>query len=494
MEICSCCRTIAQDAWSREPDFHCVQSLTIGTSCSRCRRAVGGNKKLAVAADAPSQQHQPPPFQQPQQRQPHWMARRHQTAAIHPSISRRKTIDAAAADELDQRRFDSAAEPTDEDIPKNNLAAIVARPSAKSNNAKPPAARNSRPDVGNCTMTVGNLGMTSTERFTETGAVRDRQILWSPGQIVVLFEAIDDVQGMLEIDDQDVAVRVERPQLRQAGEQAAFGNVVTRHLQEHIVVIGCTQKKPVLMAACHSVCSHIQIVMDETWIDGHFNAKPAETNIMVCDFELRQRVRYLGTQIRVMGVHGHHDTMHMKVGTTATDEWWDKLSNMIYKYRPHFLVGDFNVSLIQVVPRLKARGLPIATVAWHPWIYKDRSHGGSHLGMDSCGIFHIPCDVQCTPKWSINNVGLILRKAACAPSQWDEGLRVITEDRSSGTQNMLDVYSGESLPCKLWTCYNSNENDEHTYCFWTCYDDETGRWRWYDERWHVWVWHPHDHW
>ena len=108
---------------------------------------------------------------------------------------------------------------------------------------------------------------------------------------------------------------------------------------------------------------------------------------MVCTFDWKQNLGYLGNKINVMGVHGHYHTMNMKCSNQVTVEWWDKLKDYIDKYNVHFVVGDFNMSLTQVVPRLKARGLKIDTCSWYPWLHMEQESGGYCLGMDSCAMF-----------------------------------------------------------------------------------------------------------
>ena len=93
--------------------------------------------------------------------------------------------------------------------------------------------------------------------------------------------------------------------------------------------------------------------------------KVASTNIMVCTFNWKQSAGYLGNKINVMGVHGHYHTTNMKLSNEVTEKWWDKLKDYIDEYNVHFLVGDFNMTLTQVVPRLKARGRKIYTCSWY---------------------------------------------------------------------------------------------------------------------------------
>ena len=48
-------------------------------------------------------------------------------------------------------------------------------------------------------------------------------------------------------------------------------------------------------------------------------------------------------------------------------EFWDELAQLITKYNVKILGGDWNKSLMKVVPELRSRGILIETVAWYPW-------------------------------------------------------------------------------------------------------------------------------
>ena len=47
-------------------------------------------------------------------------------------------------------------------------------------------------------------------------------------------------------------------------------------------------------------------------------------------------------------------------------------------------MGDFNMSLLSLVPQLRSRGITIDTVAWYLW----RNADGEPMA-DSCGIFFV---------------------------------------------------------------------------------------------------------
>ena len=58
-----------------------------------------------------------------------------------------------------------------------------------------------------------------------------------------------------------------------------------------------------------------------------------------------------------MAVHGHYMTMNMKFSKESTDELWEEIAVLIRTHNVNFLVGDWNMSLPQVIPRLKEKQL-----------------------------------------------------------------------------------------------------------------------------------------
>ena len=104
------------------------------------------------------------------------------------------------------------------------------------------------------------------------------------------------------------------------------------------------------------------------------------------------------------------------------------------------------MSLTQVVPQLRRRGLEIDTCRWYPWLHMEQESGGYCLGMDSCAIFYIGGDVKCEMPWNFDRIGDIL-KAAVHPCRGPQS----RPDR-------LDTYSGDNKPGMLWNQYKSKKN------------------------------------
>ena len=132
------------------------------------------------------------------------------------------------------------------------------------------AQRNTKTEVGNVALMVGNWG----ERSNRNGVCKnreahDRQVMGSPAQILVLFEATTAVQIMLEQEPQHV---YDRPQSRRTG-PAPAGNVAVRDWHEHRVIIGGCAKNPVLMAARKNNCQGMECLYCESWFDGPFRLK-----------------------------------------------------------------------------------------------------------------------------------------------------------------------------------------------------------------------------
>ena len=153
-----------------------------------------------------------------------------------------------------------------------------------------------------------------------------------------------------------------------------------------------------------------------------------------------------------MGVHGHHHTMNMNISSDKTNEWLDKLKETIDEYNVHFLVGDFNMSLMEVVPRLKARGLEFDTCSWYPWLHEETHARGHCLGMDSCAIFYIGGNVHCKMPWDIDSIGDLLKAAACHPAG-PQSRQTLSEKEKQYKQ--LDTYSGTNVSGQLWNLYKS---------------------------------------
>ena len=57
---------------------------------------------------------------------------------------------------------------------------------------------------------------------------------------------------------------------------------------------------------------------------------------MVCTFDWKQNIGYLGNKVNVIGVHDHYHTMNMKLSTEEYEKWWDKIKQYIDECHVNF--------------------------------------------------------------------------------------------------------------------------------------------------------------
>ena len=114
------------------------------------------------------------------------------------------------------------------------------------------------------------------------------------------------------------------------------------------------------------------------------------------------------------------------------------------------------MSLTQVVPRLKARGLQIDTCGRYPWLHEEKGVRGHCLGIDSCTIFYIGGHVHCQMPWDIDCIGGLLKAAACHPAGPQSRTAVAASAVAAASE--LDTYSGENVPGQRWNLYKSKNN------------------------------------
>ena len=206
--------------------------------------------------------------------------------------------------------------------PKRRVVGEVRHP-------KTSAKRNTKAEVGNVTLMIGNWGERSTKTSCQNREVHDRQVMGSPAQIIVIFEATAAVANMLEGEPEHVE---DKPQLQRTG-PAPVGNVEMRDWHEHHVMTGADPKTTVLMAARKNNCNGIMVLCYEPWFDSSFKQsqkkKIATTKVMVCTFDWKQNIGDLGNKVNVMGVHGHYHTMNMNISTEEYEKWWDKIKQYI---------------------------------------------------------------------------------------------------------------------------------------------------------------------
>ena len=117
------------------------------------------------------------------------------------------------------------------------------------------------------------------------------------------------------------------------------------------------------------------------------------------------------------------------------------------------------MSVTQVVPELTKRGFHIDACAWYPWLHESAHMAGSRLGIGSMAMFYIGGSAACNMPWDFENIGDLLKAAACSP----QGPQLRQEGNRSGTANAagptngptLHTYGGNSVPGQSWFCYRS---------------------------------------
>ena len=278
---------------------------------------------------------------------------------------------------------DTAGSRTDAEIENGDVAAVSAR---RTERAQPvnmivgdvppynePAASNKRKDVGNVGLFICNLGERSHGTTAKSAAQRElhySNVMVSPAPITILFEATHAVAAMLEQKPLDII----------PGDTRGRGNLAQRGWYEHHVVITDEANGTILMAARKNNCAGVTCLHSDAWTDGVWKQKgktrTATTRVMVCEFHWKQSIGHLGNSVRVMGVHGHYRTMNMLFAKRVTDEFWQTIHGLIVQHQVNFLVGDWNMSLPQVVPRLTALGLRVDLCSWYPWLHGPIMHAG----------------------------------------------------------------------------------------------------------------------
>ena len=225
-----------------------------------------------------------------------------------------------------------------------------------------------------------------------------------------------------------------------------------REYYEHHVVMSNEPKNAILMAARKNVCEEVKEVHTASWVDGTWRVlgktKTATTRVMICKFKWKQSIGHLGNELTVMGVHGHYRTMNMLFPVKVSSEWWINIHALIVEHEVNFLVGDWNMSLPQVVPRLTRLGLRVDLCAWYPWLHETKEKCGYYFGMDSCAMFYIGGGVACKMQWDFQSIGHILKEAICDPKQ---------RPRSRQDGPLFDVYCGDNVPGQLWDKFKNKK-------------------------------------
>jgi hypothetical protein len=104
---------------------------------------------------------------------------------------------------------------------------------------------------------------------------------------------------------------------------------------------------------------------------------------MVAKVETNTTVGFLGKSHNVMAIHVHNHLANNK-WPQRLEAFWPWLIANLVKYDVTVLMGDFNMSLFQVIPQLRSCGVEVACGAWFPW----KSFAGTAMS-DSCGMFFL---------------------------------------------------------------------------------------------------------
>jgi len=293
---------------------------------------------------------------------------------------------------------------------------------------------NSEREVGNCGIYFGNWGLrgsvgTDAQQKLRTAA-HDRQIMKNPAQIIILCETTEKVEELLATP----AVEAEKP---------GVTGLAGRNTYEHWVIRGQEKDSAVLIAARKDNCSDLQLLEYDPHDDHPYKLrgkdKMATSRTLTCRVGFKQNIGHLGTTIVVCGVHGNAMTMKYR-WPKALITFWDRLAETIKRFGVKILGGDFNMSLTNVIPELRSRGILCDCLAWYPWVHKAAKPHNQPLGIDSCAIFYIGGNVSVTLKWGLQDLDRLTAVAAEGDESWAEH---------------FDKYEGGNVPGQHWECYRS---------------------------------------
>ena len=148
------------------------------------------------------------------------------------------------------------------------------------------------------------------------------------------------------------------------------------------------------------------------------------------------------------------------------------MAGLITQFNVNFLGGEFNMSLTQGVVELSKRGIKADTCAWTPWLHESAAEHGSRLGIDSMALLYIGGGVLCKMPWNTDNIGKLVKAAACAPGKGPQ-LRHETrrvEDRPKGSGKgkgknkpappELNMFGDMGVPGQPWFCYKSYKGEK----------------------------------
>ena len=186
----------------------------------------------------------------------------------------------------------------------------------------------------------------------------DLQITRNPASIIVLAEASEATANMLQ-------------------EQWSLANPIGEGIEKrdactHMVIRG-NEEHSLLIGVRTDVAKGMKMKYFEVNDDHRYRRdnsdKMARPRLMVCEMEFKQNIGHIGNYVRVCGVHGHNMTM-TKQWPIVWHAFWDRLAHVYRSHGVHFLAGDFNMSLTEVLVQLGQRNINCDCIAWYPWEHK----------------------------------------------------------------------------------------------------------------------------
>ena len=172
------------------------------------------------------------------------------------------------------------------------------------------------------------------------------------------------------------------------------------------VTIRGKERSSLCVAARKHVCAGMDLLFWERLVDGTYKskknaAKVAYTRILIVEVRFDSSYAHFGSSVTVCVVHLHRDTAKQnkngKGFRAALDKWWPYLCDLLLKHGVDILCGDFNMSLTQVNPQLRDKGLVCDLASAYFW----RGLDGSPC-LDSCGIFVLGRPGQYVLEWPLD--------------------------------------------------------------------------------------------
>ena len=223
------------------------------------------------------------------------------------------------------------------------------------------------------------------------------QLQYCPAQILLLAECDKEMEAVLKQKGcapgaastgaaQGSAAAVAEAECASLVRRASYEFLTLRGREEHSLCV----------AARANVCRQVVLKYWERRLDGQYKTrsngklKNAYTRVMVAQIEFDNTNAHFGKEITVCVVHMHHMTAKQQKGDGFKQSWdsfWPFLADLLTRHDCNMLCGDFNMSLLCLVPQLRNHhNIQVETAACYFWKGLD----GSPC-VDSCGIWFVNC-------------------------------------------------------------------------------------------------------